>query len=112
MYKKLSIFIFYFSIIGCATNEQKLEKDYLRSIHKAERKIKLGQTEMALGAAITARGLVNIKAGKEDKKIASIELMKSLGLQEGETTPVEETPVLEDTMIELPIMEEITIEAK
>lgn len=100
MYKKLSIFIFYFSIIGCATNEQKLEKDYLRSIHKAERKIKLGQAEMALGAAITARGLVNIKAGKEDKKIASDELMKSLGLQEGETTPQGEEMIIEEAVIE------------
>ena len=112
MYRKLSIFIFYFTIIGCATNEQKLEKDYLRSIHKAERKIKLGQAEMALGAAITARDLVNIKAGKEDKKIASEELAKSIGLKEPETTPVEEYPVSEDTLTELPILEEITIEAK
>lgn len=75
---------------ACATSEQKLEKDYLKSIHMAERKIALGKAGVALGNVIVTRGLENIEEGEINKAIAAKQLMESVGIINEDSPP--ETP--------------------
>lgn len=65
-------------LTGCASQEQKYERQLLKNTHKAERKIASGKADVLIGTAFIAGGNKKIKEGKKEKEDAVNELQERL----------------------------------